>query len=94
MAQGGFPPPINATLLGWDQSTPFSGASIDSNWTESVSGDLASQRLQYYADGTCSIADGTAITIASDFSIKALIRSILVETFEPPTIAIIGFSGF
>ena len=60
--------PSNATALGWTQSTPYSGATVDSDWTQSVSGDLASQSLQYYADGTCTVADGAAITIAAGTS--------------------------
>ncbi len=57
--------PPDATGLGWTQGSPFNGATVDSAWSRSLASDIASQSIQYYADGSCTTNDGPAITLGA-----------------------------
>lgn len=64
--------PANATALVWKDSSDqlisgnrHSSAAIKAAWTVSNSGDLASQSIQFYSDGACSIESGTSIALSS-----------------------------
>ncbi|MBS1963193.1 MAG: hypothetical protein JST04_13335 [Bdellovibrionales bacterium] len=56
--------PAAATSLGWSSSNPHTSTSVTASWTKSVSADLANQNIQFYADGTCTTASGSAIAVS------------------------------
>ena len=57
--------PANATSLTWTHSSPVNTNSITASWTVSTSTDLANQSIQYYADGVCSIAVGSPLSLST-----------------------------
>ena len=57
--------PAAATGLGWSTASPSSATGVTATWTKSASGDLANQKIQYYADGTCTTPSGSLIDLAS-----------------------------
>ncbi len=57
--------PAAATNLGWQQSSPSASYSITATWTTSVSSSLSNQKIQFYADGTCTTTTGSLIDLAS-----------------------------
>jgi len=57
--------PNAATSIGWTETSPATSTSVNAAWTVSTSTDLASQQIQFYADGTCSSTTGSLTTLAS-----------------------------
>ncbi len=58
--------PNAATSLGWSQTSPYNSTSITASWTKSNSGDLSNQKIQFYADGSCSSTSGGLIDLSSN----------------------------
>ncbi len=57
--------PNNASSLAWTQSSPTNSTAITASWTVSTSTDLASQSLQFYADGSCSVPVGAPVSLGT-----------------------------
>lgn len=56
-------PPNAATSLSWQESSPHGSLSVHADWTHSTSTDVATQKIQFFSDGTCSAASGSQITL-------------------------------
>ncbi len=57
--------PNAATSISWSQASPSTSTSITASWTKSNSADLANQKIQFYADGTCTTTTGSLVDLAS-----------------------------
>ena len=53
--------PAAATSPVWSEGTSHHTTGVTSSWTKSTDGNLGSQSLQYYSDGTCSTSTGGAV---------------------------------
>ena len=49
--------PDAPTAMAWSEITPHDNIAITATWAESGSGDIASQRVHYFVDGTCGAVD-------------------------------------
>ncbi|NDG83496.1 MAG: choice-of-anchor D domain-containing protein [Proteobacteria bacterium] len=76
-------PPVAATGLSWSESSPTYTLSPSATWTKSTSGDLANQQIQFYADGTCTLASGSSINLNSNTA--------QISTFSAPSIGTWSF---
>jgi alpha-tubulin suppressor-like RCC1 family protein len=55
--------PASATSLAWQQSSPTNSTALTASWSSSTASDLSSQKIQFYSDGSCSIASGALIDL-------------------------------
>ncbi|MBS1961388.1 MAG: hypothetical protein JST04_04165 [Bdellovibrionales bacterium] len=59
-------PPNAANPVAWSVPGPTNSTSLTAAWTKSNSGDFANEKIQFYADGTCTTASGGLIDLASN----------------------------
>ncbi len=57
--------PDHPKNLSWIQSSLYAGTTVTASWVPSVSGDLASQRIQFYIGSQCEYATGTGIALST-----------------------------
>ena len=57
--------PLDASSIGWVESTPTSSLSVTANWAVSTSPDISNQKIQFYIDTSCTVASGSLIDLAS-----------------------------
>ncbi len=55
-AGGDTTPPLAATSPVWVETTPYNSTTITPTWSPSASGDLNSQRVNYFTDAACTIS--------------------------------------
>jgi hypothetical protein len=57
--------PTAATGVFWSESDPTPATTLNLNWTVSASGDVASQDVQVYSDGSCTTPFGAPTTLGA-----------------------------
>ncbi|QDK37220.1 Calx-beta domain-containing protein [Bdellovibrio sp. NC01] len=57
--------PDNSSNLVWQQSNPANTTALVATWTKSPSAALASQKIQFYSDATCTSATGSLLALSS-----------------------------
>ena len=63
------PPAIPATL-GWSQSSPFNANSVTAAWVKSVSTDLSTQKIQFFASSSCAVGTEAGSLISLSNSVQ------------------------
>ena len=66
--------PAAASGLGWSAASPYNSTSVNASWTPSVSTDLASQKIQFYTDSSCTTSHAgpyTLLPAATSYSLPS-----------------------
>lgn len=58
--------PAAASALGWAEGSSSSAGTINAQWTKSAAVDLYNQKIQFFADNSCSVTSGSLVDLVSN----------------------------